>query len=174
VLTRDQREEFGGYLRGLRQGERMSLRYVHRATGISPGYLSLIETGERNPPQPAFLRKLAACYEVPVSALLYRAGHLEEAEVAAEPESVPETAGWPWALEKATCDPFNYALGLRNGAVITFTEATLTAAGWVLIAEPKILAGPGASVYERSFTFERGMEVRVDEIAWVVDAPWGS
>jgi transcriptional regulator with XRE-family HTH domain len=93
VLTREQREEFGGYLRGLRQGARMSLRCVHRETGISPGYLSLIERGDRNPPQPAFLLRLAACYRTPGVDLLRRAGYLTLAEAVPEPAEAGSEIG---------------------------------------------------------------------------------
>lgn len=105
--------------------------------------------------------------------------------------------GIPDSLVKAFFDPFDYALGLKNGTVIYFHEATplLTIdmddstnhpelfTGWVRLSsfdnrplstsisvpEPELINGSPAS-----FTFERGIDVLVSEIAWVADAPWGS
>jgi hypothetical protein len=85
-----------------------------------------------------------------------------------------QVQNWPRALTKAASDYFTYALGLRNGTVIRFSEATPTAGGfWVWLKEPDILSGPG-NVPSCGFSFDRGLEVRVEEIAWVADAPWGS
>ena len=78
LLTREQRIEFGKYLRGLRDGKRLSLREVQREAGISPGYLSLVEAGERNPPAAEFLRKLARLYDASPAEMLRRAGREDE------------------------------------------------------------------------------------------------
>ena len=55
----------------------MSLREVHRLTGISDPYLSQIEKGQRRP-GPRILKRLAALYAVDVHGLLKRAGHLDD------------------------------------------------------------------------------------------------
>jgi hypothetical protein len=79
--------------------------------------------------------------------------------------------GLPPALIKAIEDHFDYALGLRNGQVIEFSEARL--------CRPFVfLDGVQASTikalgYDRP-NFERGLDVRISEIAWVADAPHGS
>ena len=67
--------ELGQLLRELRGG--MSLREVHRLTGISDPYLSQIEKGQRTP-GPRILKRLAALYAVDVHDLLRRAGHLDD------------------------------------------------------------------------------------------------
>ena len=66
--------ELGHLLREFRGG--MSLREVHRLTGISDPYLSQIEKGQRRP-GPRILKRLAALYAVDVHDLLKRAGHLD-------------------------------------------------------------------------------------------------
>jgi transcriptional regulator with XRE-family HTH domain len=78
MLTPKERIEFGKYLRGLREGKGYSLRDVQSGVKISPGYLSLIEAGERNPPRAEFLRKLARYYDVSPAEMLRRAGRLDE------------------------------------------------------------------------------------------------
>lgn len=78
MLTPQQRIEFGKYLRGLREGAGKSLRQVQNECKISPGYLSLVESGERNPPNSDFLRKLARFYGAPPLEVLRRAGRVEE------------------------------------------------------------------------------------------------
>ncbi len=77
-MTPQERIEFGKYLRGLREGKGCSLRDVQSRVNISPGYLSLIEAGERNPPGAEFLRKLARYYDVSPAEMLRRAGRLDE------------------------------------------------------------------------------------------------
>lgn len=67
-------QELGQLLREFRGG--MSLREVHRLTGISDPYLSQIEKGQRRP-GPRILKRLAALYAVDVHDLLKRAGHLD-------------------------------------------------------------------------------------------------
>jgi hypothetical protein len=75
----------------------------------------------------------------------------------------------PEALAKAVSDnPFQYALMLRDGTIIEFEGATPPSAGWILLDRPKIVnRGYDACL-------ERGMEVRLQEIVWVADAPHGS
>lgn len=80
--------DFGPYLRTLREGTGKSLRQVTRETGISTGYLSLIEGGRRPPPGPRFLRRLAVCYGVSPVSLLLEAGHA--GELGTVPEVVAE------------------------------------------------------------------------------------
>lgn len=78
MLTREQKIEFGKYLRGLREGKGLSLRDVQKEVGISPGYLSLVESGERNPPTAEFLTKLARLYGASPAEMLRRAGRFDE------------------------------------------------------------------------------------------------
>ena len=71
-------EEFGNYLRRLRQEQRLSLREVEGMAGVSNSYLALVEQGKRKPPGAEILKKLAPIYDVPVRDLLKAAGYLED------------------------------------------------------------------------------------------------
>lgn len=51
-------------LRSLREARRMEVEQLARAVGISPHYLALIESGERQPDQ-AILRALARVFAAP-------------------------------------------------------------------------------------------------------------
>ena len=97
---------------------------------------------------------------------------------------------YPSALLKACRDEFEYACGLRSGAVIRFSGArihgewvTLWNSGacvpmareedywreggsWWRKEEPHVLGLP--------FPCPRGVDVRLADIVWVADAPWGS
>lgn len=90
-------------------------------------------------------------------------------------------AGWPPALAKATYDPFDYAVGLKDGTVIFFEHATSCGGNheWVLLKFQDMHDRTAA--YQRSFNKthgvggnDRGLEVRVSEIVWAADAPYGS
>lgn len=86
-------------------------------------------------------------------------------------ERVANETGWPDSLVKATGDPFDYMLGLRDGRMIQFTEARIVQKGkWLHLKEPRISGDGDLS----KIPFERGMDVRVSEIVWVCDAPFGS
>ena len=78
----------------------------------------------------------------------------------------------PPALAKALRDPFDYAMGLRDGTVIRFTEASMEPGSeWVHI---NFEGWHGHEIVGQPFTFERGLDVRISEIAWIADAPQGS
>lgn len=98
TVSQAERTEFGAYLRGLRQSAGKSLRQVHRESGVASGYLSLIETGARNPPTHRFLASLAACYGVPQVEMYQRAAGETEPEDAG-------TAELRWAYRAALADP---------------------------------------------------------------------
>lgn len=92
---------------------------------------------------------------------------------------VLKSAGWPDALIKATFDSFEYALMLKTGAVLYFTDATPICDGsWVALTLDRVHCEvpdtwSSSSVCVPPF-FERGIEVRVSEIVWVADCPYGS
>ncbi|MCY0881176.1 MAG: helix-turn-helix transcriptional regulator [Firmicutes bacterium] len=71
--------DFGDYLRNRRRALHLSLEMLATQTQTSPSYLSRIERGMRNPPQPAFLKKLAPALHVDYVTLLEQAGHLNHA-----------------------------------------------------------------------------------------------
>lgn len=88
--------------------------------------------------------------------------------------------GLPPALVKAVEDcEFDYALGLRDGTMIRFIGASLIddTEEWIhLDLGPRM--GDGGIIrrdgYGQAWCFERGLDVRLSEIAWVADAPEGS
>ena len=87
--------------------------------------------------------------------------------------------GWPWPLAKAVVEkPFDYAVGLRDGTVIRFQGAKASDdMAWVELdgTELQILkAGNSPWLEDNNFNFERGLVVRVDDIVWASDAPFGS
>jgi hypothetical protein len=76
------------------------------------------------------------------------------------------------ALAKACSDNFDYALKLRTGEVIRFSEARLISSGWIHldVMEPDCQpAGPSLP-----YPADRGVDVRIADIVWVMDAPEGS
>jgi hypothetical protein len=70
---------------------------------------------------------------------------------------------WPLALIKATQDPYEYVLKLKDGDQISFTEAQYISDDFVKLVSAKF----------GSQKFNRGLEIRVSEIVWVADAPNG-
>ncbi len=92
----------------------------------------------------------------------------------------------PASLIKACYDLFDYALGLTNGMVIRFSKATVTGdyveltvtgdwAGHGVVSGLTIPAR-GAGDLSQPYTpsFDRGIDVRIDQIVWCADAPDGS
>jgi len=98
---------FGAFLRSLREKQRMSLRDAEKESGVSNPYISQLEKGDRSPPHPDILRKLAKAYNVTVRELLMRAGYLDEPEAKATEEERIDAA-----FEYAMADP-DYKLGTR-------------------------------------------------------------
>ncbi len=107
----------------------MSLRDVERESGVSNAYIAQLEKGDRNPPRPDMLKKLAIAYNVTVRELLMRAGYLDEPEVKATEEERIEAA-----FQYVLSDP-DYKLGTRirgeeldikgkQGVVITYETLT--------------------------------------------------
>jgi hypothetical protein len=90
-------------------------------------------------------------------------------------------AGWPPALIKAVDDPFDYALRLKDGSLIFFEYAVPCGKNneWASLYFQDIHRG--SEVWRVSFNHnfkvggnDRGLEVRVSEIVWAADAPFGS
>jgi transcriptional regulator with XRE-family HTH domain len=98
---------FGQFLKSLRERQRLSLRDVEKESGVSNAYISQLEKGERPPPSPDILRKIARVYRVTVRELLMRAGYLDEPEVTATDEERIEAA-----FQYLLADP-DYKLGTR-------------------------------------------------------------
>ena len=85
-------DDFGNYVRTLRQEHGLSLRHVEAKAGVSSSYLSQIEHGRRRPPGPDILKRPAPVYDVPVRDLLKAAGYLEEAGSSLSEEDEVEMA----------------------------------------------------------------------------------
>ncbi len=71
-------ENFGSYLRELREKRGLSLRELSRLAKVATGYLSQVEREKRKPPTPAILKKLAPILEITARELMAKAGYLEE------------------------------------------------------------------------------------------------
>lgn len=77
------------------------------------------------------------------------------------------------ALSKACMDdPFDYALKLRTGEVIAFSGASVLNAEWVHLSVKHRSEQPDENGLP--YPAERGMDVRLSDIVWVMDAPNGS
>jgi len=83
--------------------------------------------------------------------------------------------GYPPALTKACLDHFEYLLKLKDGQYIFFNDAVPINKEWVHIkvndvcdVDWTLTDIPKNRIV---FGFERGIDVRVSEIAWVADAP---
>jgi transcriptional regulator with XRE-family HTH domain len=70
--------DFGEYLRKLREAQKLSLREMAAKTGVSVSYITQIENGRRKAPGPEVLKRLAPAYNVPVRDLLKAAGYLDD------------------------------------------------------------------------------------------------
>lgn len=77
--------ELAGLLRKGRIGKGWTLRRAATETGISNGYLSLIEHGKVESPSPRYLMAMADHYELPFDQLMALAGHPSGAEPASSP-----------------------------------------------------------------------------------------
>ena len=107
-------------------------------------------------------------------------------------ESEPDTCKTcfstiPYALRKAENDPFDYALQLTNGLIIRFETLDFLNRNWIRIPDEcikethpweRIQRGTPAYPYHTygplNFTFDRGIEININQIVWVTDAPEGS
>ncbi len=70
--------DFGQYMRDLREGQRLSLRDAAAKAGVSVSYIMQVEHGKRKAPSPDVLKKLALAYSVPVRDVMKAAGYLDE------------------------------------------------------------------------------------------------
>lgn len=77
---------------------------------------------------------------------------------------------YPWPLLKASWDPFDYAVGLVNGATIRFSECIIEGP-WITLnlSDEQPDGRPSLPC-----PCPRGVTIHLDQILWVADAPWGS
>jgi hypothetical protein len=98
----------------------------------------------------------------------------ERLRIEAEHRHLEQALGSP-ALVKACLDYFDYALRLKSGEVIRFTDAAWHGNGWLTLngVDPnKDFRSPHRQ--DLPFPAARGVDVRLDDILWVMDAPCGS
>lgn len=76
------------------------------------------------------------------------------------------------ALAKACQDTFDYAMKLRTGEVIRFYCAEILNDEWVTLDLYPIDEQPDSN--RIAYPAKRGMDVRISDIVWVMDAPEGS
>ncbi|QQZ62054.1 helix-turn-helix domain-containing protein [Paenibacillus sonchi] len=88
-------EEFGNYLRQLREHKGLTINQLASLAGISGAQISRIENGRRGVPKPATLRKIAEAAVVPYEELMEHAGYLSEDMQSGAEDKVPE-----WATSK--------------------------------------------------------------------------
>lgn len=74
------KNEFGEYLRELRNQRKLTTYQVELYAGVSNSYLSLIENGKRGIPSARVLKKLAPVYKVSYEELMAKAGYIPEGE----------------------------------------------------------------------------------------------
>jgi hypothetical protein len=83
-------------------------------------------------------------------------------------------------LIKAVDDPFDYAVKLKDGSLIFFEYAVPCGRDkeWALLVLNDMHQGSNAYLQSVNYRIgagkDRGLEVRVSEIVWAADAPYGS
>lgn len=89
-------------------------------------------------------------------------------------------AKYPDSLMKACGDDFDYAMGLRDGTIFRFESAEICG-DWVHLDAIMEFALPNrpeavhtTPELPAQWNFERGVDVRISDIVWCVDAPQGS
>jgi len=87
-------------LRDARKRSGLSLREVERRTGVSNGYLSLIESGQVRQPSPKHLAALAEAFGVSYSLLMELAGHVAPTTALPDAGELPDEFGDLSAVER--------------------------------------------------------------------------
>ena len=80
------------------------------------------------------------------------------------------------ALAKSCCDPFDYALKLKTGEIIFFESAKVVSKDWLHLNLNDLHSDNQQTekLNKLQLPGERGVDVRISEIVWVMDAPFGS
>lgn len=83
---------------------------------------------------------------------------------------------WPFALAKASFDHFEYAAFVVNLGVVLFTDVEYVSPEWVMLKliDPDDYPAHYEKIGKPLCQFPRGIEVRLSDIRWVADAPFGS
>jgi hypothetical protein len=79
-------------------------------------------------------------------------------------------------LAKSCCDYFDYLLKLKSGEIIFYREAEIVSDKFIRLKQAKFINNIKIDVYgyESDLITERGIDVAISEIVWVIDAPLGS
>ena len=85
-----------------------------------------------------------------------------------------QPVGWPDALWKARCDPFSYVLRLRSGELWHFERAEVCVDPAFVHLKDVNYASWTNSLQPGPMLFDRGVDVRIEDIVWVADCPEGS
>lgn len=109
-MTQAQREEFGKYLKTLRNAKNLTQRQAAEQAQVSAPYLTQLETGQRNPPSREILSRLAGVYEADEDRLFRAAGYTSNGEVQRIVNIDPRKLDWAFTL---VVDDPEYALGTR-------------------------------------------------------------
>lgn len=72
--------EFGTYIKRLRNKRGMTIRQLELYSGVSNSYLSQLENGKRGIPSPDIIKKLSTGLRVDYEELMIKAGYMEEHE----------------------------------------------------------------------------------------------
>lgn len=78
-------------------------------------------------------------------------------------------AGIPEALWRATGDVWSFKAGLSNGHIVEFEHATVYDDGWVHLHDAVLLVELDGT--SRLTDLNRGIDVQLSHIVWVVDMP---
>ena len=87
---------------------------------------------------------------------------------------------YPPALIKATCDPFDYAVKVRDIGVLEFEHASIHGEWATIYPHGGTFNRPfhdqryGHELQSLPYNMDRGLEIRVNDIIWIADAPNGS
>lgn len=72
--------DFGKYIRKLRNDRKLTIRQLELYSSVSNSYLSQLENGKRGIPSPDILKKLSKGLKHPYSDLLEKAGYIDESD----------------------------------------------------------------------------------------------
>ncbi|HUE70997.1 MAG TPA: hypothetical protein VMP01_08920 [Pirellulaceae bacterium] len=83
------------------------------------------------------------------------------------PKAIEKLAG-SWVLGKAASDFWSYAIGLKTGQTIACSEITVDGE-WITIRGITRVEAHGRRVLDGEFHWGRGLQVRIDQVAWCAD-----
>ena len=125
-MNQTEREEFGAYLRSLREAEGLTQRDAASRAGISAPYLAQVERGQRNPPSREMLERIAQVYSADEQRVMHSAGYASEGETRKALGDI-DMSRLDWAFKAVISDP-NFALGTRMNK----TKITPEVKAWVV------------------------------------------